>query len=265
MTIPTVGELYDALHAFEAGRRGVGAYPVHKRLQLDAPHEDIYDWLAEQLALGDADRVLDAGCGVGFGTLRLAAHGVARATGITLSRREAARASEVAARSAVATRVEFHCGSFDRLAVGAFDAVIAVESLKHSADLAASVRALRAALAAGGRLAVVEDVFDGDQDCARARRVASDWLLPRLYTERDYRALLGAVRVVDLTPAVRRRSRVALAARAAALGSVLPWLPPARAAAWRAFRGGLHLEKLYAAGLVRYLAFVTSRTAAEVP
>ena len=266
MSSSAVGALYDALQAFERRRGGPGAYPIHKRVTFSGTqHEDVYEWLGDQLGLLSTDRVLDVGCGVGFGTIHLAERGVARATGISISRRELDRASRSASWSARADVIEFLERSFDRLPHGPFDVIVAVESLKHGDDLGRAMRALHGALAPGGRLVVVEDVFEGDPWCASARRVVSDWLLTALYREADYSAALSPAecRVVDLTAGVRPGGRLALAAKLAALNVALPWQSPSAAAALRAFRGGIHLEKLYASGMMRYVAMFWSKTGAE--
>ncbi len=257
MTTAAVGDLYDALQEFEGRRRGDGAYPVHKQIAISGiRQQDIYDWIADRLELRSTDRVLDVGCGVGFGTIRLAERGVARATGLTISRRELERATLAASRSRHANALDFLEGSFDRLPRGRFDVIVAVESLKHSEDLARTLDGLREALAPGGRLVVVEDVFDGDASSASARVVVKDWLLKALYRQADYiEAMSPAVcHAVDLTAGVRHSGPLALAAKLAGLAVALPYHGASRATALRALRGGLHHERLYATGDMRYLA-----------
>lgn len=266
MTPSSVGALYDALLTCESPRRGDQAYPVHKRLRfVETQHEDIYDWVSDRLELRSTDRVLDVGCGVGFGTIRLAERGVARATGLTISQRELIWAARAASRSTRSDDIEFLYGSFDELPRAAFDVVVAVESLKHSPDLDVTLRAVRGSLAPGGRLVIVEDVFGGAPGSASARGVASDWSLTRLYREADYVEALGdaGCRAVDLTAAVRRSGAFALAGKLGALNMAMLCQGPTRAVALRAFRGGLHLEKLYAVGAMRYLAFFSSMDAGE--
>lgn len=260
MNATAVRHLYDALFAFESRRREKGAYPVHKRLRFaEGPDVEIYDWLADRLRLRDCDRVLDVGCGVGFGTIRLGERGVAHATGITISGMELTRALEAASLSSSSGSIAFIHGSFDRLPREAFDVVVAVESLKHSADLETTLRGIVDAMVAGGRAVLVEDVFSGDPAGGDARRLLGDWRLARLYGEEDYvRGLGPRCRVVDLTPAVRRKGRVALPGHLLALDAASMW-PGAARPALRAFRGGLHLERLYAAGAMQYKAFFFSK------
>jgi SAM-dependent methyltransferase len=261
----SVGTLYDALFAYESRRRGDGAYPVHKRLHFAEERSvDVYDWVADRLRLRSRDRVLDVGCGVGFGTIRLAQRGVAHATGITISRRELARALRASSRSTRSGKIDFRYGSFDDLPREAFDVVVAVESLKHATDLGTTLQVILDSMVRGGRAVLVDDVFVGGPARADARRVVGDWLLTRLYTEEDYVVGLGGqrCRVVDLTRAVRRRHSLVVSAQLSALNAAMVW-PGARATALRAFRGGLHMERLYAAGAMRYKAFFVSKGGTE--
>jgi SAM-dependent methyltransferase len=266
MTVSPVAVLYDALEAFEGPYRGGGSYPVHKRLRLDGgEHDDIYDWAAEQLHLRSSDRVLDAGCGVGFGTIRLAERGVTRVAGISISELECARATRAASELRLDV-IEFRCASLDQLPPDAFDAIIAIESLKHSTDLDATLRTLRAALKHGGRLLIVDDVFHGDRTSRSARHITADWSLTKLYSENDYLAALGGTcQVTDLTARVRWSRKVILAAKLGVVNVALFWRQPARSLALRAFRSGLHLERLYARREMSYTAFHYVRPAGECP
>jgi SAM-dependent methyltransferase len=255
-----VGRLYDALHVFERRRRGRGAYPLHKTLQFDEPEtRDVYDWIVSRIDIPDGGSILDAGCGVGFGALRLAQKSKCRVTGISLSARELTRARNVAAQLDLTDRVEFLQMSFDGLPQAAYDLVVAVESLKHSCNLERSLRAIVGCLKRGGQLVIVEDLVADSADGAIAERLAADWNLTRLYTEADYVAALGHEHhsVVDLTDRVRLGSTAALdRARRTVLELLLRLAPTNQVSALRAYRGGLHLERLYAEGQIAYKAIL---------
>ena len=86
-------QLYDSLHDFESRYRRGTAYPVHKRLRFDDRSiTDVYDWIATAVPLPDSGDILDAGCGVGFGSIRMAEKCSSRVVGISLSSREIASA-----------------------------------------------------------------------------------------------------------------------------------------------------------------------------
>jgi cyclopropane fatty-acyl-phospholipid synthase-like methyltransferase len=153
-----VGHLYDALHAFESRHRNE-LYPVHKKLRFAEPETaDIYDWIIARLDLPSGGEILDAGCGVGFGSLRLAQRSACRVTGISLSGNEIAGATAAVTRTGLHDRVRFLNLSFDHLPHGTYDLVVAVESLKHSADLGRSLRSILRSLKPGGQLVIIEDL-----------------------------------------------------------------------------------------------------------
>ena len=103
-----------------------------------------YRWAAGAVAGG---RVLDAGCGAGWGTALLARE--AEAVGVDLS-----PAAIAAARREHGEEAEFAEGDLGALPFGeaAFDAVVCFEALTHLADPAAALAELRRVLRPGGLL-----------------------------------------------------------------------------------------------------------------
>lgn len=260
--------LYDALQAFESRRRKHGAYPVHKKLALERIGvEDIYDWIIERVGLPAGGSILDAGCGVGFGTIRLAQRCDCRLTGISLSENELAAARKTAAALGLSARVCFERASFDALPADRYDLIVAVESLKHSTDLGSSLAALLRSLRRGGTIVVVEDLYTGRPENPVARRVVRDWGLERLYRQEDYTDVLGAGRccVIDLSAAVERSARARILAKLVSLRVLQEFVGGETAIALRAFRGGLYLERLYADRELDYKAIVFEREAASRP
>jgi SAM-dependent methyltransferase len=257
--------LYDALHAFEALRRGGSAYPVHKTLRADRlGRDDIYDWILERVEPAAIRHALDAGCGVGYGSIRLAQRLGCRVTGISLSEREVAAARAAAADFGLCERVTFNRSSFDDLPAASYDLIVAVESLKHSGDLARSLRSMLGALAPEGVLVVVDDCYTGPSLAAADRQLVADWELTRLYMERDFLAPLAAVRhrVIDLSDGVRRTGKWAIALRLIGVELIRPFAGETVDRALRALRGGLRLEQLYADDAMSYKAiFAEAREA----
>lgn len=254
MTAP--GQLYDALFAFESRFRR-GKYPIHKRLRFDdASVKDTYEWVAQRFAVPASGVILDAGCGVAFGTLYLASQTGAAVVGISVSDaevRQAARNVDTAGRG---EQVSIRCQSYDDLGAGAFDMIVAIESLKHSPDLQRSLRSLVRALAPGGRMVIVEDLYTGGINHPSARQMAKDWLLAKNYREADYLDCLaaGKVRSFDLTKRVKVPGRLSSAAALLAVQAYLKAGSRKHRKALQAFRGGLHLQRLFAGGLMRYKA-----------
>ena len=254
MSDAPVSRLYDRLCRFESGRERTSAYPVHKRLDFgESTPVDIYDWILQTIEVSDGSRILDAGCGVGFGTLKLAAAGNTNVTGISVSSDELERAREYADRSDAAANVEFRQRSFDALGDDRYDLTVAVESLKHSPDIGKTLQHLTARLADGGELVVVEDIFSGTEQGAAVECLKNAWHLTELHRLQHYEDVLGDIEQSDLTPAMRQRRPLWNRIRFFGLGiaSVLPgeWGRVAQI-----FRGGVALEGVYDRGDMRYLA-----------
>jgi ubiquinone/menaquinone biosynthesis C-methylase UbiE len=107
--------------------------------------------------IGDAQRVLDVGCGIGDPTLQVAVlvgpHG--RVVGVDLVEDMLATARERAAALGLG-HVEFRAGDVEsmELAPHTFDAVLGRWSLIYVADVAAVLRRLRETLVPGGHIAL---------------------------------------------------------------------------------------------------------------
>ncbi len=226
----------------------------------------LHDVLAAALPSPLGGRVLDAGCGLGGTMLDLAARGSATFLGLTLSAQQAAVARHAAAKAGLAARIEVRVESYDAPPAGPFDVAIAIESLAHSANPAATLTALAARLAPGGWLAVVDDVprpeARGSRDLAIFQ---SGWRLPALPSAVELSAALTACGLTlaaerDLTGEVRPRALAAIA-RLEALNRALYRITRARGlrALLDSYHGGLALERLYRRGLMSYRLVVARK------
>jgi SAM-dependent methyltransferase len=115
---------------------------------MEAEHLARYLWAT---ALVAGRRVLDAGCGVGYGTAMLANAGAAEAVGVDISR----RAVEVAAAAAPAN-AHFLVGDVHELPFDdrGFDVVICFEVIEHVQDQDDVIAELARVLAPDGVLAI---------------------------------------------------------------------------------------------------------------
>lgn len=269
------------LAGHDAGR---ATFTVHRRLR-DRSGARSGDVLHHQLhaaldragsALGPESRALDAGCGLGGTIFSLHARYGGQYDGLTLSHDQAARARREAARRGCAGDCRFHVRDFDTplddVAPDPVDLVVAIESLAHAPDPAATIARLASRLKPDGVLAVVDDMPADtlpadDADLAGFRR---GWHVPAVLRGAEFEAALEAAGLVpvvddDLTPLVPERPptmRVLLFALARLAG---PVMARTRAAVLHdALIGGLYLERLYARRLIRY-RLVVARRAGPVP
>lgn len=113
---------------------------------IKADHEARYRWAAQAVA---GRRVLDAGCGVGYGTRILADAGAARVVGIDRSQEAIA-----AARPRLGDRADLVVGDLHDLPcdAGSFDAVVCFEAIEHVDDPERALDEFKRVLQADGIL-----------------------------------------------------------------------------------------------------------------
>lgn len=215
-------------------------------------------------------RVLDAGCGYGGTMIDLCRRAGGTFVGVTLSERQAAIGRRAITRLGLSDVVRIDVRDYDTPPEGPFDLIVAIESLAHSQDPAASVAALGGVLSPQGRFVIVDDMPEtdaaGDEDLSRFK---AGWGCPILWEAHRYREAFGALGLQvdvddDLTSACRPRSLTRLR-QFERLNAVARSLVPS--VAWRAvldsYRGGLALERLCRRGRVRYRLMIGSRQGAQ--
>jgi SAM-dependent methyltransferase len=273
-----LGSYYDRLASWTGAARYLGygggrhSLTVHRALADPraggAPTPTrLHDVLLATLGAPLSGHVLDAGCGLGGTMLDLAARcPAARFTGLTLSARQAAIGRAAIAKAGCAGRVAIHVDSYDAPPEGPFELALAIESLAHSAHPAASVAAIAARLAPGGRFAIVDDMPEaaarGTHDLALFQ---AGWHAPVLAAATELAATLvrcGLVIVADrdLTGELRPRPLERIARLEAANRLLYRLAPtPALKALLDSYRGGLALERLYRSAWIRYRLIVAER------
>lgn len=259
---------------------GQRTFTVHRRLRADdgtvsgdVLHAHLLDALGAtaDVATPPVLDVLDAGCGLGGTIFYLHARIGGRFTGVTLSDAQCARASAEAVRRGVAADCRFLVRNYDAdladLLPAGVDLIVAIESLAHAVDPAASVARMARCLRPGGRLLFVDDVPSDalPRDDADFAAFRAGWLCPAVANDAALAAALAGaglsvLRDDDLTPYVPQRRPAALA--------VLVWLHRLAAGVLRstpagpllgALGGGLRLERLYRRGMARYRLIVARR------
>ena len=262
-----------------AYRDRFAAYTMHKSLHvpggtngdgrdrtagLEYVNQRMLD-VAGEAGMPARPRVLDAGCGFGGTIFHWHERVGGRYDGLTLSKVQLGIAQRQARRRGIAGTCRFHLRSYDAPLQPEYDAVVAIESLLHSADLAATVRNLAAALRPGGVLLVLDDMATGDLAVARpadAAIVAAHWGCSPYPTYDDFRSAvvdagLSVVHEEDLSPLMQVRTEPFLDRQEQVYSVVHRAVPvtPVRTVV-SAFLGGVALERLHGSGDVDYRLIV---------
>ncbi len=244
---------------------GSQAQPIHRALRdpEGGPPSPavIHRLILDSVALPEAPRVLDAGCGYGASAFDLQPRTGGTWLGITLSPIQVQRATTEAERRGMANHLRFAVQSYDAPLPGPFDLVIAIESLIHSTNPAASIANLAAHLAPGGHLVVVDDMPEpglSAEDTADLELFKRMWRCPVAPPAPDWRAAITGAGLTltgeqDLTPLILlgnpedlRAIRARQQRRAFWLGLIGQGLRE------QAEVGGRTLELLHLGGAVRY-------------
>jgi cyclopropane fatty-acyl-phospholipid synthase-like methyltransferase len=254
----------------------IGCWDASTRTLRDALRRQ-NEMMAERARVGAADRVLDAGCGVGGSSLFLAERYGCRVAGITLSRRQAATARAHARRRGLEGRVAF--SAMDYLSTGfpaaSFDVVWACESICYAPSKRRFVEEARRLLRAGGRLIVADGFASTDRypaaDARLVERCLGRWAVPGLDTvaalARACRDVgFARVRTEDVSamilPSTRRLRRHAL--WAAPFGAAAEWLGIRDRVQSGNMRAARYPDVLVRRGLIRYALLYADIDAADV-
>ncbi len=253
-----VSQLYDTLFSFEAGKHD-SAYPIHKRLQLDVRYADLIDWLMDQVHFSEGDRVLDAGCGTGYSLVKLAKEKGISGKGISLSEREIAFARQKGGQLKLDRQVQFEVASFENPLTEKYDKILAIESIKHVADIEAIVSNLTNGLEEDGLLIIADDfVLEKGSDLLSKHEEL--WQVPGFdLRERTINSLEQKGWVVnqhELTKHVPKRSKSLLSLLMVLVRLVLILAPDKHRLKLEIYLGGLMLEQLYNLEQVGYFVLI---------
>ena len=177
---------------------------------------DLIEELLKWSGVQQAQNILDVGCGIGGSSLYLAEKLNARATGITLSPVQAARASERAGAAGLAARTLFQVADAQAMpfADNSFDLVWSLESGEHMPDKTVFMQECYRVLKPGGTLIMVtwchratdagELTDDEQKHLAEIYRV---YCLPYVISLPEYEAIarnlsLQNIRTADWSTAV---------------------------------------------------------------
>ena len=247
MTEKAIQNIYNKLFSWE-GKNASQSYPIHKKLNTDNfGYNDIYEWIANSYNLNSKTKVLDAGCGVGYGSLYLSKQTNCEVIGISLSDAEIAKAREFTKKENLDNKVSFNQQSYDDLEANCFDFIIAIESVKHTLNIEKTLFSLKNALKPNGILVIVDDFLINDNQDSIVNNYAKDWKLKVLLKYDDF--LPEFTLKKDLTPFVITKNNFTLTSSILISSILKPFLKIASI-----IRGGFYLEKLFKKGEMKYYA-----------
>ena len=250
-----IANLYDTLKKANDGNGS--SYSIHKRLNYsNSKVTNLYDHILDKFDMSGKSDVLDCGCGVGFGTILLAKKLGAHITGISISPSEIESANANLNSENSLQNVSFECRSFDSLGQERFDAIIAIESLKHSPKLSKSLESIIKSLKSGGELYIIEDILVESKNSLAEKKLMNDWVLSKLYTEAEYTESSDEMEwtVFDMTSMMRKPSKAEVAVKifGTEIKTGLDNLFNNNDSAASIFRGGFYQEWMYLNGSLRY-------------
>ncbi len=213
-----VGAHYDSLDRWY---REIWGEHVHHGLwerRADPPERAtrrLAEHVADLAGVAPGSRVADAGCGYGATARLLARERGAAVTGLTLSAAQADWGNAAARREGIGGRVQLRVGDWtdSGLEAGAFDAVIAIESVSHMPDPARAFAEAARVLRPGGTLVVCDWLAraarSGWRDRLLLEPICREGRLPAMRTAAAYGELLrrAGLEVTSFADESRRVSR----------------------------------------------------------
>jgi SAM-dependent methyltransferase len=203
-----VGSLYDDLFSFEnrwfwkKKFTKNTSYPVHKPfskpffLPNGTNVNDVNEWVLKTFNFDENSFFLDAGCGNGQSSFLIHDTFKSSGIGISLSSKEIKLAQLIANQKGVSDKLHFRENSFEDVFNQSFDFIIAIESMKHSLALKASINNLVKHLKPNGKLIIVDDLFIDDHSNISSSLIADFkdyWAVEQLYSSSDFSDLSDQV------------------------------------------------------------------------
>ncbi|WP_020673013.1 SAM-dependent methyltransferase [Amycolatopsis nigrescens] len=135
------------------------------------------EYHVETLGLKAGEHLLDIGCGTGLPAVRMAQRSGGRATGITVSREQIARATETARAEGVSDRVTFGYGNAMALDFEdeSFDAAMAIDMFAHLSDRQQAFHEAARVLRPGGHFMMSEFTVRGTPSAVQLAAYQQTW------------------------------------------------------------------------------------------
>jgi 2-polyprenyl-3-methyl-5-hydroxy-6-metoxy-1,4-benzoquinol methylase len=210
----------------------------------------LYDYILQHYISNNSGlKILDAGCGVGFGSIFLAEKTQNKIVGISLSDLEINRANSSLKEKGF-TNCSFQKLSFDKISHEKYDLILCVESFKHSGNFQSTLNHFKTILNPGGKVIVVDDFYSGETPesklCSRYKRF---WSLNQLLSEKDLFEENIKRNQKDFTQLLKTNSKISIVLKF----YIVLLLSVIKGEGYRhLFGGGIILENLYLKKQMKY-------------
>lgn len=247
-----ISQLYNSLFHLEKKFKKETTYPIHKKLYFEQKKTDIYDYLVSKINIKD-QKILDAGCGVGFGGFIFIKKGAKKVTGISVSDEEIKRANVIKSKLKI-ENCEFKKTTFENVSDN-FDLIFCVESLKHSLDFKKSFSNLLNVLNENGKLVIVDDFFDGNETNTSSS-LKDNWHLNFLLTLNhvEIESSKHSIEIEDLTHFMKIKSLLKIYIQLSFFKFFKSNSPYKKL-----FKGGIQLDYLYAKKQMKYKLVIITK------
>ena len=272
-----IEDLYDDLFSFEnrwfwKNKFTINtSYPVHKPfskpfvLPNGTKVNDVNDWVLSTFNFEENSTFLDAGCGNGQSSFLIHNTFKSSGVGISLSSKEIKLAQTIAYEKGVSHKLNFRENSFEDVFNKSFDFIIAIESMKHSPNLKASIRNLVKHLKPNGELIIVDDFFIDGHSNLNQNLIADFkdyWAVTKLYASTDFTNLsdqenLTLVSSINFTPNIKSHSTAFINLKLFGLKLIKIFtFQKYKKRILNVFIGGFIQDKLYRKGVLEYRGLV---------
>lgn len=247
-----ITQLYNALFQIEAKLKPDEEYPIHKRLNFGEKFNDIYEYLIYKIDIKDK-YILDAGCGVGFGSLLFAKNKAKKVSGISVSDLEIESANRNKNKYDF-DNVDFEVSIFEDVPSCSYDLIFCVESLKHALDFDNAFNTLLSGLKTNGKLIIVDDFFENEMT-KTGKAFMSDWNLNFLFALSHFSNIPRKFKLEaeDLTHFMPKKSLLKINMQ------LLFFKLLNKSLFKKLFKGGLLLDKMYAEKAMKYQLIIITK------